>query len=129
MIKSVIKEIFIIILLIVAIILVLGIIFYDYRPTTKQIPSVVEGYSLPEEMKQELDETIQVAGTQNIVETYRVDGSDLDGFEKSDDYKPGKINPFDKISTSDENADQNNSNANNTTSNGNSQGNFLNVVK
>ena len=94
MIKSIIKEIFIIILLVIAIILTLGIVFYDYRPSNKKIPSKVAEYTLSEEMSEELNETLTAAETQNIVKTYRVDSTDLGRYEESDDYNKGKPNPF-----------------------------------
>ena len=67
MIKSIIKEIFIIILLVIAIILTLGIVFYDYRPSNKKIPSKVAEYTLSEEMSEEKHVPI-VTKTQDGVE-------------------------------------------------------------
>lgn len=94
MIKSVIKEIVITILLVAAAALALGVIFYEYNPTTKTIPSEVKEYTLSQEMHEELDTTIETAEKQNIVKTYRVDAEDLQGYERSKDYKKGKTNPF-----------------------------------
>lgn len=94
MVKSIIKEIFIIILLTIAIVLILGIVFYDYIPLNKKIPSEVAKYTLPEETSEELNETLTAAETQNIVKTYRVDSTDLGRYEESDDYNKGKPNPF-----------------------------------
>jgi len=140
MVKSVIKEMLIVILLVVAILLVLGILFYDYNPTTKKIPTAVETYSLPIEMQEELNETLQTTETQNLVQTYSVDREDLDGYEKTKDYEKGKPNPF-STSVTKENNSNNTSNSNNTNSNSqtntndNSQqgstgsGSFLNEVK
>ena len=94
MIKSVIKEIVITILLVAAAALALGVIFYEYNPTTKTIPSEVKEYTLSQEMHEELDTTIETAEKQNIVKSYRVDAEDLQGYERSKDYKKGKTNPF-----------------------------------
>ena len=55
--KSIIKEIIIILLLLLAIILALGILFYDYIPTNRAIPSVGT-YSTAESIQTELDEKI-----------------------------------------------------------------------
>lgn len=135
MIKSIIKEVFIIVLLIVSIMIVLGIIFYDYNPTTKKVPSKVEAYTLSQDMQEELNETIEVSETQNIVKTYKVNSSDLKQQERNDDYKPGKINPFAPVeSEGSNNANGNLSNSidnnSNTTDNKNqSQGSFLNTIK
>ena len=50
MLKSVIKEIFIILLLSIAIVLILGILFYDYIPINKVIPDR-EAYTTPENVR------------------------------------------------------------------------------
>ena len=42
--KSIIKEIFIILLLCIAIALIFGVVFYDYIPNNKVVPSTVEAY-------------------------------------------------------------------------------------
>lgn len=133
MIKSIIKEIFIIILLVIAIILILGIIFYDYRPSNKKIPSKVAEYTLSEEMSEELNETLTAAETQNIIKTYRVDSTDLGRYEESDDYNKGKANPFAAPSNTDNSQNNtgsgsNNENTVNDTDDNNGQG-FFNTVK
>ena len=40
MVKSIIKEIIIVLLLLIAIILALGVLFYEYIPSNKTVPSV-----------------------------------------------------------------------------------------
>jgi len=147
MIKSIIKESFIMLLLIIAIILVLGIILYDYNPGTQIIPSEVAEYTLPQGMQEELDATIKEAEKQNIIKTYKVDSSDLKEYERTNDYEKGKVNPFEALpnevvenNTSTEVNNNNNNNnqsntgnissgGNNETSGTTSQGNFLNTVK
>lgn len=135
MVKSVIREIVIIILLIIAILLVLGILFYDYNPSTKEIPTAVAEYTLPKELEEELSETFKATETQNIVQTYRVDASDLKIYEKSEDYVKGKPNPFSKATTQNNTGDSNtnSTSGNNTESNSTGgtgiQGSFLNTVK
>jgi len=51
--KSVLKEIIIILLLCCAICLILGVVFYDYIPTNKVIPSTVEPYTTSNTIKEE----------------------------------------------------------------------------
>ena len=60
MLKSVIKEIFIILLLSIAILLILGILFYEYIPINKVVPEK-EAYTTPEEVKNEINEAITVS--------------------------------------------------------------------
>ncbi len=91
MIKSIIKEVIIILLLLVAIALILGIFFYDYIPTNKTVPSV-QTYSTSEAIETELKE--QVTEEEPVLITYKITSDDLDGYTKTKDYKKGKVNPF-----------------------------------
>ena len=142
MIKSIIKESVIMLLLIIAIILILGIILYDYNPETQIIPAEVAEYTLPQGMQEELHSTIKEAEKQNIIKTYRVDSSDLKKYERTNNYEKGKINPFDapadEVTENSINTGTNNNqnNIGNISSGGSgvnkgdtSQGNFLNTVK
>ena len=149
MIKSIIKEIFIMLLLILAVILVLGIYYYDERPSEKKIPTAVEEYSLPQEMQEELDETLEEQEVQSIIKTYSINADDLKHYERTNDYKKGKPNPFALYKTqstessnssdgnissgSDSSGNTSNSNSsetgNNETPQNTSQGRFLNEVK
>lgn len=95
--KSIIKEIIIILLLSLAIILVLGILLYEYVPTNKTIPNS-SSYTTPEEVKQELLASDEVDENQ-IVMTYEINSSDLNNYRRIQDYKPGKANPFSSYET------------------------------
>ena len=95
MIKSVIKEIFIILLLSIAILLILGILFYEYIPINRIIPER-EAYVTPNEVKEEIDETI--TETEKVEVTYEVTDSDLNIYQQSGSYIEGKANPFAAIS-------------------------------
>lgn len=100
-----------------------------------KIPTEIDAYVLPTQVQEELNETIQAVETQNIIKTYRVDGEDLNSYERSGDYVQGKINPFDKIAegttgNSNGNTDENfSSSSGGSQSENGSQGNFLNVIK
>ena len=108
--KSVFKEIIIFLLLCLAIILILGILLYEYAPMSKTVPNPVS-YTTPEEVQQELSSSSDVDDSQ-IIMTYEVDSTDLNNYERINDYQPGKANPFSSYETSGEN----------TTSNGSSTG-------
>ena len=110
MIKSVIKEIFIILLLSIAILLILGILFYDYIPMNKVIPQK-EAYTTPNDVQKELEEAI--TETEKVEVTYEVTDSDLNIYKQSGSYTEGKANPFMLESTS-----ENASNGEYTNSNG-----------
>ena len=90
--KSIIKEIIIILLICLAIILVLGILLYEYVPISKTIPNEV-AYATPSDVKEELLSSSDVDDDQIIV-TYEVNQDDLNNYKKIQNYKPGKANPF-----------------------------------
>lgn len=121
MLKSVIKEIFIILLLSIAILLVLGILFYDYIPTNRVVPER-EAYATPDEVKNEISE--EVAETEKIEVTYEVTDADLNIYKQTGSYTEGKANPFSLESTTDGNNanDENGGQNTNTNNNGNNTG-------
>lgn len=90
--KSIIKEIFIILLLCIAICLVLGLIFYDYIPTNKVVPSTVEAYKTSNTIKDEISQEILDYPKQNI--TLEITDSDLTLYRQENSYDSGKANPF-----------------------------------
>ena len=113
--KSIIKEIIIMLLICLAIILVLGILLYEYVPASKTMPNEVS-YTTPSDVKEELLSSADVDDSQIIV-TYEVNQDDLNNYKKVQNYKPGKANPFASGETTDS------SNATNTTNGNSSAGN------
>lgn len=91
MLKSVLKEIVILVLLSIAILLILGIIFYDYIPINVTIPEKAE-YVTPESVQNELNE-ILAEGSKTEV-TYEITDSDLNIYKQRGNYDEGKANPF-----------------------------------
>ena len=91
MLKSVIKEIFIILLLSIAILLILGILFYEYIPINKVVPEK-KAYASPENVKNELND--QITETEKVEVTYEITDSDLNIYKQSGSYTEGKANPF-----------------------------------
>lgn len=92
MLKSVFKEIFIMLLLCVAIVLILGVMFYNYIPTNKTIPNKLAEYSTPENVRTEIDQKTSEEEKQEI--SYEIDGSDLKLYRQTNSYTTGKANPF-----------------------------------
>lgn len=90
--KSIIKEIVIIILLCLAICLILGIIFYNYIPSNIVVPGNVEAYSTSNTIKEEIAEEIVEYPKENFV--FEITDSDLTLYRKSQSYDEGKANPF-----------------------------------
>jgi len=91
MVKSIIKETFIMLLLCVAIILILGILFYDYIPINKVVPTK-QAYSTPENVKTEINE--QITEIEKTEVSYEITDSDLNLYKQTSSYKPGKSDPF-----------------------------------
>ncbi len=125
MVKSVMKEIFIILLLSVAILLILGILFYDYIPINRVIPER-EAYVTPDNVLQELSESI--TETEKVEVTYEVTDSDLNVYKQTGSYTEGKVNPFALEETNtntntESNSDNNNNSNNNNNNNGSNSNN------
>lgn len=118
--KNIIKEIAIMLLLLAAIILGLGVLFYDYIPSSKVVPKVLE-YKTPENITEELSETI-TNNTEEVLITYEVDSKDLKVYEKTKDYNAGNPNPFSYYTTG---TITNNTTGNSNTNSTNNDGTFF----
>lgn len=114
MIKSLIKEIVIMILLCIAIVLILGILFYNYIPSNKVVPTK-EAYRTPNNVKAEIEE--QITELNKIEISYEITDANLEIYKKSSSYKPGKSNPFALANTT-----GGNNTAGNTNNNGGDDG-------
>lgn len=112
--KKVIKEIIIMLLLCLAIILILGVLLYEYVPSNKIIPDEVS-YTTPTAVQEELSKSENVESDEVIL-TYSVDSTDLDNYERINTYVPGKPNPFSSYETSGEDTDQSGSSTENSSS-------------
>jgi len=114
MIKTILKETFIMILMGIAIVLILSIILYDDIPINKVTPNKV-AYSLPENLQEELDETINEEENKEVLVTYTITEKDLETDEARNYYDPGKVNPFSELKN--DNNNNNNTNKNTTKDN------------
>lgn len=114
--KNIVKELIIVLLLCLAIILLLGILLYEYVPMNKTVPNT-EAYATPNNVKAELKEE---NANGDLIQTYEIDSSDLDDFKRVQNYKPGKADPFSSYdetpSSTGTNTTLNNSSTGNTTS-------------
>ena len=89
--KSIIKEIIIILLLLLAVVLALGVLFYDYIPTNKMVPKV-ETYKTSDSVSKEIEEN--VTEKEPTIERYEINESHLADYQKTNVYNKGKVNPF-----------------------------------
>lgn len=119
MVKTVLKEVFIELLLVIAILVVVAILFYDYNPINKVIPNKI-AYTTPENIKNELEEENVETEVSIENKVYTIEGSDLNIYKKSKTYNPSKENPFastveDENTTSGSNIVKTNTNGQTTT--------------
>lgn len=99
--KSIIKEIIIMLLLTLAIIIVLGLVLYEYVPMSKVVPEPVS-YTTPENVKEELIEAGSIDESE-VIMTYEVDSTDLSNYRRTSNYNPGKANPFSSYKNEEDN--------------------------
>lgn len=120
MVKTIIKELIIFLLLLVSIALLLGILFYDYMPNSREAPAKVMPYAFPEEIQNELN-SVLLTEQDSVLSTYTIDSNDLDVYEGTRDYQKGKTNPFAEYTESAPTVPNNNKNntATNTNTNTN----------
>lgn len=111
MIKGVLKEIIIILLLTLAIILLLGVLLYDYVPMNKTIPEQIS-YSATEEVRTALEER-QATDQEDVILSYEVTSTDLKNYQRVNEYQAGRKNPFESVNKPQENIATNNT-TNNT---------------
>ena len=112
--KNIIKEIIIILLLTLAIILILGVLLYEYVPANKIIPEKVS-YTTPEEVKTELETEVNEQEEELYVD-YHIDSTQLNNYKKIQEYVPGRKNPFGEVGTEETSTVTNDENQNNSNS-------------
>lgn len=98
---KVVKEIIIILLMCLAIMLILAVALYQYLPSRKEVPAI-QKYSTTEEIQDLLEDDI-MARAESEAEPelrYNVTSSDLNKYQVTEDYVPGKLHPFAEYSGS-----------------------------
>ena len=89
--KSIIKEIIIILLLLLAVILALGVLFYDYIPNNKVVPKV-STYKTADSVAKEIQ--TNVTEQEPTIQRYEITADDLQDLKQTKVYNQGKVNPF-----------------------------------
>lgn len=135
--KSLSKEIFIIALLLMIVVFMIGMIFYEYMPNNKTIPEPITYVadstttSVLQEISTSSDTTATNSETQSVIKSYSIGTKELSTAASKQSYTSGKTNPFAKYetapSTDAENNKQNTSNnaTTSTTKDANSTGTFF----
>lgn len=118
--KSIVKEIIIILLLLLAVVLALGVLFYDYIPNNKVVPNV-STYKTSETVSKEVNE--KITESESVLVTYQVTADDLKDLQKTHVYNQGKANPFSTYVEPVQNTEDENNMTNQNSSSGNNKGN------
>ncbi len=121
MIKTILKETCIMLLLCVAIVLILGVIFYDYIPANKAIPNKLATYTTPNNVQTEIEENIVIDDEKENI-TYTITGTDLNLYKQSHAYVTGKPDPFSASVNVDNNTNGQGGNNNTSGTNTNTSG-------
>lgn len=95
--KIVIREIIISLLVCLAVLLILSVVLYNYIPTNKVVPETIE-YSPSKDIQTQLSSEVE-DNSEEILMTYEITAQDLDNYERTNEYNPGKANPFAPVST------------------------------
>ena len=90
--SKVIKEIIIMLLVCLVVMLLFAVIFYEYIPNRKIVPEVAE-YKASEKVKELLADDVDKRND-TIVKTFEVTSADLNNYKITNEYVPGKANPF-----------------------------------
>ena len=121
---KVIKEIIIMLLVCLVAMLALAIALYQYIPGKKVVP-VISKYQASEQVQDLLEDNIdQKNDNDRVILTYEVTKGELSGYQVTNDYIPGKSNPFGEVSKTIEEPEETNSTENqSSTSNSSTQNN------
>lgn len=93
-----IKEIIIMLLICLVAMLTLAIALYQYIPSKKNVPEIVQ-YEVSEQVQDLLEDNIdQKSEKDRVILTYEVTKGELSGYQTTNDYIPGKSNPFGDVS-------------------------------
>ena len=101
MVKSILKEVCIMLLLCIAIILIFVVIFYESIPSNKTVPNKLSAYETPENIQEEIEE--EVSEKDKVEVSYEITGSDLTLYKQTNGYVPGKPDPFADTSKDEQN--------------------------
>lgn len=97
--KKVIKEIIIMLLVCLITMLIFAIGFYDFIPNRKTVAEV-KNYEASETVQVLLQDNIDSVNNSEVILSYEVTSSDLNNYQSTNEYVPGKANPFAAASSS-----------------------------
>lgn len=117
---KIIKEIIIMLLVCLVAMLALAIALYQYIPGKKVVPEISE-YKVSEQVQDLLEDNIdQKNDNDRVILTYEVTKGELSGYQVTNDYVPGKSNPFGEVNKTIEEPEETDSDQTSSTENQNS---------
>lgn len=113
--KKVIKETIIMLLACLVTMLIFAIVLYKFVPNRKTVAEVKE-YKASESVQTLLEDNVDSGDKSEVILSYEVTSKDLNNYQKTNAYVPGKQNPFaaasSSASTGDNSGNNGDSNAN-----------------
>lgn len=124
--KKIIKETIIMLLTCLVTMLIFAIVLYKFIPNRKTVAEVKE-YKASESVQTLLEDNVDSGDKSEVILSYEVTSRDLNNYQKTNAYVPGKQNPFAAASSSaytgDNSGDNGNANTNSGTTNSGSNNN------
>ena len=124
--KKIIKETIIMLLTCLVTMLIFAIVLYKFIPNRKTVAEVKE-YKASESVQTLLEDNVDSGDKSEVILSYEVTSRDLNNYQKTNAYVPGKQNPFaaasSSASTGDNSGDNGNANTNSGTTNSGSNNN------
>ena len=113
-----IKETIIILLICLVAMLALAIALYRYIPSKKMVPEIAK-YEVSEQVQDLLEDNIdKKSDNDRVILTYEVTKGELSGYQTTNDYIPGKSNPFGDVSKTITQEDESTGESNNNNNDG-----------
>lgn len=106
--SKIIKEAMIVLIACLVAILLFAVILYGFIPNRKIVKEIKE-YKTTDQVSEQLSDKVD-AENEQVVLTYEVTKSDLNNYKITDDYVPGKVNPFSELTTKEQASETKNSN-------------------
>ena len=97
--KTIVRELFIIVLLTIVIIITLRIVLFDFIPSKNSLPKPIE-YSTDFSVEEVLDEirleqnNEEISKKESILKSYTIEESDLKNYVSKRNFGSGKTDPF-----------------------------------
>ena len=92
---SLVKEAIVSLISCLLVLICLSVAFYRVIPNNKVIPETIT-YQASEEIKNELNSEVDTT-SDNIVKTYEITANDMEKYKASNEYVPGKKDPFSPV--------------------------------